>query len=208
MTISSAWRRQVGSIETAVHDPGIALANRDQLERDFSGLTPEQRALIVLHYYLGLPMAETAEILGLAVGDGELPALGPSSSCARRLKRTRGCRSPRGGRHDDAVRQSSTRSTGSGSRHHRAPGGLLESVIEKVEQRVDSPVGSLLKGGSRCRPVRGSGQSLRTAIILLAVLAVLLGADALAGAPPPSHSGPLQRPDHLLSQWRHHHCGS
>ena len=49
-------------------DPGIALADRDQLERGFSRLSPEQRALIVLHYYLGLPMHETAEIVGLPVG--------------------------------------------------------------------------------------------------------------------------------------------
>ena len=32
------------------------------------GLAPEQRALLVLHYYLGLPMQETSEILGLPVG--------------------------------------------------------------------------------------------------------------------------------------------
>ena len=31
-------------------------------------LAPEQRALIVLHYYLGLPMHETALALSLPVG--------------------------------------------------------------------------------------------------------------------------------------------
>ena len=40
---------------------GVALADRDQLERGFSRLSPEQRALVVLHYYLELPMHETAE---------------------------------------------------------------------------------------------------------------------------------------------------
>ena len=49
-------------------DPGISLADRDQLERGFSRLSPENRALIVLHHYLGLPMQETAEIIGLPVG--------------------------------------------------------------------------------------------------------------------------------------------
>lgn len=49
-------------------DPGITLADRDQLERGFSGPAPEQRALVVLHYYLGLPMGETAEILGCPSG--------------------------------------------------------------------------------------------------------------------------------------------
>jgi RNA polymerase sigma-70 factor (ECF subfamily) len=55
-------------IDSVAPDPGIALADRDELERGFSRLTPEQRALLVLHYYLGLPMTETAEILGLPVG--------------------------------------------------------------------------------------------------------------------------------------------
>lgn len=59
---------ELGPIETAVADPGVALADRDQLERGFTRLTPEQRALVVLHYYLGLPIQETAEILGLPVG--------------------------------------------------------------------------------------------------------------------------------------------
>jgi RNA polymerase sigma-70 factor (ECF subfamily) len=49
-------------------DPGTALADQDELERGFRRLTPEQRALIVLHYYLGLPMQETAEILRIPVG--------------------------------------------------------------------------------------------------------------------------------------------
>lgn len=49
-------------------DPGVAVADQDELDRSFRRLSPEQRALIVLHFYLGLQMAETAEILGLPVG--------------------------------------------------------------------------------------------------------------------------------------------
>jgi RNA polymerase sigma-70 factor (ECF subfamily) len=49
-------------------DPAVELADRDQLERAFDRLTPEQRALVVVHYYLGLPMQETALALGLPVG--------------------------------------------------------------------------------------------------------------------------------------------
>jgi RNA polymerase sigma-70 factor, ECF subfamily len=44
------------------------VADRDQLEHAFRRLSPEQRALIVLHYYLDLPVAETADVLGLPVG--------------------------------------------------------------------------------------------------------------------------------------------
>jgi RNA polymerase sigma-70 factor (ECF subfamily) len=49
-------------------DPAVALADRDQMERAFEHLTSEQRALLVLHYYLGLPMHETALALSLPVG--------------------------------------------------------------------------------------------------------------------------------------------
>ena len=43
-------------------------ALRDQLERGFRRLSPEQRAVLVVHHYLGLPDAEAAIVLGLAVG--------------------------------------------------------------------------------------------------------------------------------------------
>jgi RNA polymerase sigma-70 factor (ECF subfamily) len=49
-------------------DPGSIIADQDELERGFAALRPEQRALIVLHYYLGLPVQETSEILGIPVG--------------------------------------------------------------------------------------------------------------------------------------------
>ena len=59
---------QVRPIETTGADPGISVADRDELARLFTRLGPEQRALIVLHYHLGLPMAETSVILGVPVG--------------------------------------------------------------------------------------------------------------------------------------------
>lgn len=55
-------------IDEAVPDAGKQLADRDQVERVFLALAPEQRALLVLHFYQGLPLSETAEALGLPVG--------------------------------------------------------------------------------------------------------------------------------------------
>ena len=49
-------------------DPGIVISDQDELERAFSRLAPDRRALIVLHYYLGLPLQETSAILGIPVG--------------------------------------------------------------------------------------------------------------------------------------------
>ena len=59
---------RVRPIDTDSVDPATVSADRDELARAFETLAPEQRALIVLHYYLGLPMHETALILGWPVG--------------------------------------------------------------------------------------------------------------------------------------------
>ena len=55
-------------ISRGAAEPGAAFADRDEIERGFRRLSPEQRTIIVLHFYLGLPMAETAEILDLPIG--------------------------------------------------------------------------------------------------------------------------------------------
>jgi RNA polymerase sigma-70 factor (ECF subfamily) len=49
-------------------DAQDATAIRDQLERGFRRLTPEQRAALVVHHYLGLPDAEAAAVLDIALG--------------------------------------------------------------------------------------------------------------------------------------------
>jgi RNA polymerase sigma-70 factor (ECF subfamily) len=52
----------------AFDDPVSSTADRDQLERGFSRLEPEARALIVLHHYLDLPLPEVAIALGIPLG--------------------------------------------------------------------------------------------------------------------------------------------
>jgi RNA polymerase sigma-70 factor (ECF subfamily) len=49
-------------------DASAEAADRDQLERGFRHLRPEQRAALVLHYYVGLPAREVADVLGVPVG--------------------------------------------------------------------------------------------------------------------------------------------
>jgi RNA polymerase sigma-70 factor (ECF subfamily) len=49
-------------------DPGESLARRDELERAFTELSPEHRAVVVLHCYADLSQAEIADILGIPVG--------------------------------------------------------------------------------------------------------------------------------------------
>ena len=44
------------------------VVDRDQLERGFRRLSPEQRAVLVLQHYEGLSLAEIADVLGIPVG--------------------------------------------------------------------------------------------------------------------------------------------
>jgi RNA polymerase sigma-70 factor (ECF subfamily) len=49
-------------------DQYAAIADRDQLERGFKRLTPDQRSVLVLQHYAGLSQAEIADVLGVPVG--------------------------------------------------------------------------------------------------------------------------------------------
>jgi RNA polymerase sigma-70 factor (ECF subfamily) len=49
-------------------DGSLSLANRDEIERGFRRLPVEQRAVIVLHFYRGLPLTDVAEILAIPPG--------------------------------------------------------------------------------------------------------------------------------------------
>jgi RNA polymerase sigma-70 factor (ECF subfamily) len=49
-------------------DEILAVADRDALERGFSRITPEQRAVLVLQHYAGLSQAEIADVIGVPIG--------------------------------------------------------------------------------------------------------------------------------------------
>jgi RNA polymerase sigma-70 factor, ECF subfamily len=49
-------------------DGSVDLADRDELERAFRRVPVEQRSVFVLHHYLGLPLVEIAETLGIPAG--------------------------------------------------------------------------------------------------------------------------------------------
>jgi RNA polymerase sigma-70 factor, ECF subfamily len=52
-------------------DASIAIAERDQLERGFLHLSTEHRAVLVLHYYVGMPMPALASTLGIPLGTAQ-----------------------------------------------------------------------------------------------------------------------------------------
>jgi RNA polymerase sigma factor (sigma-70 family) len=57
------------SVVRLVPDRPLAqVDDHEQLERGFRRLSPEQRTVVVLHYYLDLPLTEVAAIMGIPVG--------------------------------------------------------------------------------------------------------------------------------------------
>jgi RNA polymerase sigma-70 factor, ECF subfamily len=46
----------------------LTVNDRDQLERAFRRLTLEQRTVLVFHHYVGLPLSEVADRLGIPIG--------------------------------------------------------------------------------------------------------------------------------------------
>ena len=67
-------RRRVANLRVlpvdgpAAPDEFLSLADRDQLDRGFRRLTPEQRAILVLHHYEGYAPSEIAATLGIPPG--------------------------------------------------------------------------------------------------------------------------------------------
>ena len=52
----------------AAPDELISVGDRDVLDRGFRRLAPDQRAILVLHHYLGYAPSEIAETLGIPAG--------------------------------------------------------------------------------------------------------------------------------------------
>jgi RNA polymerase sigma-70 factor, ECF subfamily len=67
-------RRRPAEVElTSLMEPGIAdisveQADRDQLDRAMRSLDPAWRAIVVLYYYLGMPLPDIADSLGIPLG--------------------------------------------------------------------------------------------------------------------------------------------
>ena len=49
-------------------DPMVSVDDRDALDRAFERLTPQHRAVVVLHHHAGLSLAEIADIVGVPTG--------------------------------------------------------------------------------------------------------------------------------------------
>ena len=72
-------------------DVASSVADRQELEDAFGRLSPEHRAVVVLHHHLGYPLTEIAETLGIPDRDRAVPPplRGPSAAGRARHGRTR-----------------------------------------------------------------------------------------------------------------------
>jgi RNA polymerase sigma-70 factor (ECF subfamily) len=64
------WTARVRVLPAPEPSPDIAraVAARDELEGAFRKLSPEHRAIVVLHHHLGYQLTEIAEVLGIPAG--------------------------------------------------------------------------------------------------------------------------------------------
>ena len=132
-------RRRVIEVELGpVHEPptlddAARVADRDQLDRALARLEPEARAVVVLHFYLDLPLPRVAAMLGIPVGTAKsrlhrsLGALrstmaidevaSASATLERRSRHDHGSKPPPRPRHAAALRRAC------GGPHPRLPRG-------------------------------------------------------------------------------------
>ena len=84
----------VPALEHSVADASRDLADRDELERGFRHLAPDQRALIVLHYYLGPARRRDGGRPRHPGRDRQVPAAPRHAGAARPPRRRRARRRP------------------------------------------------------------------------------------------------------------------
>jgi RNA polymerase sigma-70 factor (ECF subfamily) len=64
-----AFEVDLSPLDAAFHgDIAGGVADRDQLDQALRRLEPEWRAIVVMHYFLGMPLPDVAQTLGIPLG--------------------------------------------------------------------------------------------------------------------------------------------
>jgi RNA polymerase sigma-70 factor, ECF subfamily len=171
-------------------DATTTVAHRDELERGFARLDPEQRAVIVLHHYLDLPMPEVAQALGIPLGTAKsrlnrsLALLRAAIDADARLRPEPGERRSGMTSNDDFVR---SLELWLDDQARPAAPGYLGEVIDGVSRTNQQPAWSSLE---RWLPIDltsvGRRAQLRRAAwvgVVVALLVALVTVFVLVGSP-------------------------
>jgi RNA polymerase sigma factor (sigma-70 family) len=69
-TCGRGWsnRPETATTSPGGPDPTVSVDDRDVLDRAFERLTPQHRAVFVLHHHVGLSLADIADVVGVPVG--------------------------------------------------------------------------------------------------------------------------------------------
>ena len=87
------WRRErstdeIVAVDQVVADPGADVATRHVLVDGLRAVPPRQRAVLVLRYWAGLPVAEVADVLGCSAATVTSTASRASARLAQALTRS------------------------------------------------------------------------------------------------------------------------
>lgn len=184
-----------------------AVDARDQLDHAFRRLNPQQRAVLVVHHYLGLSDAEAAAVLRIPVGTVK-SRLNRATIALRAGSRRPSSRRHQGGSgmnaRDELDRRLAAWMTETASAPPRA--GRFEQAIEATARRQPRPrwlaaLGSDWVGAAAHPPVvwvwtgRRAGLALVT-VILTAVAVVGVGIFGHSSVTGPSVGAPSATPTH------------
>ena len=138
--------RRCRSTDRAGADPTVSVDDRDTLERAFLRLTPEHRAVFVLHHYAGLPLAEIADIVGVPVGTVKSRLHHATRSLRAAIVADSQVDSRRHGRHDDATRSRLTTRRLARRRPDRSAGGDPAGDLGRRANAASRATGGLPEG--------------------------------------------------------------
>ena len=147
-------RRRPIEVEPTRYEPADggdmagARADRDQIERGFRRLGLDQRAVLVLHYYVGMPVPLVAETLGIPLGTAQ-------SRLGRALAALREAIGPEPDGERTAIRGRTARMT----RTERVERELTAWFVESDAPRTpDSSTTSSRRPPARPSDLRGASQ--------------------------------------------------
>ena len=170
-----------------------AVNDRDQLDRAFRRLTLEQRSVLVFHHYVGLPLTEVADLLGIPLGTAKSRLHRATSALRASLEADARSQSDFAG----ATRMTAQRDPDQFIRSYLEDGltELPDSVYDAVRSQIDQTRQRVVIGPWRLPSMNNFARfAIAGAAVLVVALAGVYFLPRLGGI-----GGPGQRQRHRQS---------